>query len=200
MQELAAEVLSSDSLLGGHTVAEWSVRWWRWLLSMPRMESPAFDLTGRNCSLYQVYPEVYFLCQTIGNSESQVIRNVTIPKNKALFMPIINWISISGVDGETVEELDSVAKKKIDAVTDLELKLDGRHVGGLNKYRSRSRVFDIILPKNNVLDATSGSRRCVSDGYWIFLKPTKKIFTLSSFGSCSSGVNRIGVNYELSVS
>lgn len=200
MQELAAEVLSTNSMLGGHTVTEWTVRWWRWLLSMPRMASPAFDSTGKNCSLYQMYPEVYFLCQTIGNSESQVFRKVTIPKNKALFMPIINWISISGVDGETVEQLDSVAKKKIDAVTDLELKLNGRHVDGLNKYRSRSHVFDVILPENNVLDSTSGSRRCVSDGYWIILKPTKKIFTLSTFGSCSSGVNRIGVSYELLMS
>ena len=200
MNELAAEILSIDSLQYGHTTSEWTIRWWRWLLSIPRIENPAFDSTGNNCGLCQEYPEVFFLCQTIGNSESQAFRKATVPKNKALFMPIINWISISGVDGETVEELNSVAKKKMDAVTDLELKLNGKVVDGLHKYRSCSPVFDIILPENNVLDMVSGSRRCVSDGYWVFLKPVRDNFTLNSFGSCSLGVNRIGIGYELTIS
>jgi hypothetical protein len=200
MQKIAADVLSIFSLYCGYTTAEWSARWWRWLLSIPRRENPAFDSTGRNCGISQQYPKVFFLCQTVGNSKSPVFRKAIVPRNKTLFLPIINWISISGVDGETDEEINSVAKKKIDAVSDLELKVNGERIKNLHDYRIRSPFFDIILPENNVLYEPPGSRRCVSDGYWIFLKPLQKKITLSSFGACSSGINRIGIVYELVVS
>jgi hypothetical protein len=197
VHELVAHVLSMDSPNFGHTSTVWTVRWWRWLLSIPRTENPAHDPTGKNSSLFQEYGDVFFLCQTMGNSESCIFRKATVPSGKVLFMPIINWISVSGVDGETPTELSLVAKNKIDAVTDLELKINGKAVEGLYKYRVRSPLFEIKLPENNILGDFRGRRLCVSDGYWIFLKPVKKNITLSSFGACSSGLNRIGVNYQL---
>ena len=44
---------------------------------------------------------------------------------KSVFMPIINWISILNVDGQTDEELASVAKKRMDVVSELEVTIDG---------------------------------------------------------------------------
>lgn len=200
MQESAAEVLPGNASYYGYTTCEWSVRWWRWLLSIPKDNSPVFDTTGKNCGLCQEYTEVFFLCQTLGNSENEIFRKATIPKTKALFMPIINWISISGVDGVTIEELRTVAKNKIDVVTHLEFKVNGRSLSNLYKRRSTSNAFEIILPENNILDTLPGRKWCVSDGYWIFLKPVQNNLILSSFGSCSSGLNKIRVNYILATS
>jgi hypothetical protein len=39
----------------------------------------------------------------------------------------------------------------------------------------------------------------VSDGYWIFLKPLEKDTKLATFGSCSSGENKFGINYEITL-
>jgi hypothetical protein len=199
MQEEAVDILPLELFHDGCTAREWTIRWWRWLISIPRDQSPAFDSTGCNSDLYQIYPEVFFLCQTVGNSKCQLLRKTMVPRNKLLFMPIINWISISGIDGESVEELNSVAKKKIDSVTDLEFSINGQVVNGLHKYRISAPLFEVIFPKDNVLDVPPGLRRCVSDGYWMFLRPIKENIILSSFGACSSRANKIGITYEIIV-
>jgi hypothetical protein len=199
MHDPDAALLSLDRSNFGCTTDEWSIRWWRWLLSIPEANNPAFDSTGKNCGLFQEYQDVFFLCQTLGNSERPIFRKASIPKDKTLFMPVINWVSLSGVDGKTDEELSLAAKKKIDSVTNLKFQLNGIEVGGLSGCRIRSKAFDITLPEKNILNATHGPTRCVSDGYWVFLKPIKENATISTFGCCSSGINRIAISYELSL-
>jgi hypothetical protein len=195
---MTARVLAHDLIYRGLSGVEWSVRWWRWILSISKSHNPTFDRTGKYSGMCQKYKRVFFLCQTFGNFDGKIIRKARIPRDTALFMPIINWISVSGVDGETASELKSIAKRKIDSVADLRLILNGEDICGLSQFRYQSPIFGIVLPKNNILELESGFRRCVSDGYWIFLKPMNYMI-LSSYGSCSSGVNRIEVTYELSM-
>ena len=115
-------------------------------------------------------------------------------------MPIINWISILHIDGETDQELIEIANKGMDVVANLQITINGFTVkNGLEESQVQSPFFGVTLPEGNILGSPSGPIRAVSDGYWYFLKPLQGDTKLSSFGSCSSGVTKIGVNYNLSI-
>ena len=101
-------------------------------------------------------------------------------------------------DGDSDNELLEIASSKMDVVGPLELTINGITINkGLEKYRIQTPFFEINLPQNNLFDIPSGKRRCVSDGYWIFLYPIYENLRLSSFSSCSSGLTKIKVSYEL---
>ena len=137
-----------------------------------------------------------FLCQTIdtAKSASRMIpeRKVTVRAGTSILMPIINWISVWHEDGETDENLSSVAAARMDVVSRLEVTINGVRLNrGLDRYRVRSPFFNMMLPKDNVLNLPSGSRRFVSDGYWLFLTSLEENTKISTFGSCSSGAEQI---------
>jgi hypothetical protein len=173
-------------------------------MSIPRDQNPALDRIGSDVQLNQNNAPVYFLCQTYDDQHPGQIefipnRSIIIPKIfNLVFMPIINWISILGVDGETDEELLLVAKKRMDVVANLEITADETKVlTRLERYRFPSPFFDLVLPENNLVGIPAGVRRAVSDGYWIIFEPLRRDVHLSSFGSCSSGATKIGVQYNI---
>src|SRR5439155_25342315 len=43
-----AQVVPPDAFVAGRTIPEWSIEWWRWILSIPVAENPDFDYTGAN--------------------------------------------------------------------------------------------------------------------------------------------------------
>jgi len=200
MQSLPLPIFPIDSKPCGLTYSEWSTKWWQWLLSIPKSNNPAFDSTGTYANVNQNDPNVFFLCQTIESVASVPNRTITLPANRSIFMPIINWISTLHKDGETDREMIAIAKERMDVVANLEVTINGTTIKeGLEKYRARSPFFDIILPEDNIVEVPAGPTRCVSDGYWIFLEPLKKDTKLSSFSSCSSGVTKIRVSYDLNI-
>lgn len=187
-----------DSRPYGLSYVEWTIKWWQWLLSIPKQDNPAFDITGINSNLNQNDPDVFFLCETIEGVDKMPNRRCIIPAGRSILMPIINWISVLHVDGETDQELVTTAKKKMDEVADLEITVNGITITeDLREYRAKSAFFDVIFPENNALGVDTGPARCLSDGYWVFLKPLTRDTKLSTVGSCSSGATRLGVNYDI---
>jgi hypothetical protein len=185
----------------GFSYGEWSREWWKWLLSIPRSLNPAFDSTGVNSYQNQERDDVIFLCQTLESSIPIPQRQVNIRKCSGIFMPIINWVSVSGIDGLTDKEMLTKAREQIDVVGDLRLTInDETLTTDLKGYRSESPFFNLELPQNNILDLPAGVRRFVSDGYWVFLRPLDLPSKISSFGSCSSGRTKIGAYYDLEFS
>jgi hypothetical protein len=201
LQFLPISIFPIHSKPFGYTYEEWSARWWQWLLSIPKSKNPAFDSTGANANVNQNYPNVFFLCQTYEEGAPSIAnRAVTVPAGRSIFMPIINWISILHIDGETEQESIEIANKRMDVVANLLITINGLTVkNGLEKYRVRSAFFEITLPEDNILALPSGLIRAISDGYWLFFKPLEGDTKISSFGSCSSGSTRIGVSYNLSI-
>jgi len=127
-------------------------------------------------------------------------RKVTVRAGSSILIPIINWISVWLEDGETDEKLSSVAAARMDVVSRLEVTINEVRINrGLDRYRVRSPFFDMMLPKDNVLNLPSGSRRFVSDGYWLFLSSLEENTKISTFGSCSSGVNKFLVDYYITM-
>jgi hypothetical protein len=202
MQSLPNPIFPIHSKPFGYTYAEWSARWWQWLLALPKSKSPAFDSTGANANINQNYSNVFFLCQTYEEGVPSIPnRTVTVSAGRSIFMPIINWISILHNDGETDQELIEIANKRMDVVADLQITINGLTVkNGPEEYRAQSAFFEITLPEDNIVTSPSGLTRAVSDGYWLFLKPLESDTKITSFGSCSSGVTQLGVSYNLLLS
>jgi hypothetical protein len=170
------------------TYTEWVIRWWRWLISIPRSSSPVFDLTGEFCDVSQKNPYVWFLAGTMGGT---VTRNCTIPFGKAVLFPIIN--SFASEPAPTSEkDLEEWCKHETDDIGDVQASLDGEAVD-VQKYRLHSRCFTVSMPTDNCLGEPAGEATMASDGYWLFIEPLSPgTHALTSFGSCLAGKIKIG--------
>jgi hypothetical protein len=199
MSVTSVKILPQNSKPFGLTFNEWSIKWWQWLLAIPKSTNPALDYIGKYASIGQVHPNIFFLCQTMEGIRQQPTRKISIHRGTSIFMPIINWISNFYEHGNTEKELVEIAREKMDSVGNLELNLDGINIQGLEKYRFLSNFFTVKLPKDNILDLPSGNARLISDGFWVLTEPIITDTAIITFGSCSSGVTKIGVKYAIKV-
>lgn len=191
-------VIRKDSASHGVRYDQLCIRWWMWLLSLPRPVNPAFDQIGKFATANQDDPEAVFLCQTLESFKPIPRREIKIAYGKNIFMPIINWISFRDDEKQTDEYLKNLAKEKIDSVGKLELYINNKPLDkDLSTYRVQTSIFEMTLPNDNILDAKQGPTQLVSDGYWILFKPLVRNIELNSRGSCSSGITEIGINYNI---
>jgi hypothetical protein len=193
------EIYHHNSKPFGLSFGEWSARWWQWLLAIPKSNNPAMDYSGDNASVGQSNSKVFFLCQTVENVTYQPVRKISIQSGMSVFLPIINWISNFYEHGKTERELIEIAAERMDVIGNLEFKCNGSSIQELDKYRFKSKFFTVELPRDNILDLPAGKARLVSDGYWVFTKPIVSDTRLSTFGTCSSGVTKIGIDYSIKV-
>jgi hypothetical protein len=193
-------MLPIDSKPFGLTYGEWSAKWWQWVVAIPKANNPMLDSIGFNANIDQKDSPVFFLCQTYEGVDSIPNRAIKVSAGKVVFMPIINWISVLHNDGENDEELSDTARKRIDAVANLEITINHVVINkGLERYRAKSPFFEFELPEDNILGLAPGHKRAISDGYWLFIQLLGSDMKLASFGSCSSGITKIGVIYNISV-
>lgn len=181
----------------GISYEQWCIRWWNWLLSIPRQINPVYDKNGNFASKNQDNSEVFFLCQTIESCIPIPRRKVIIPKDKKIFMPIINWISFKD-NNETDQELIDLARQRINSVGRLEIYVNQKKLeNSLWSYRVQPPLFEMVLPHSNILGIKGGKTTLVTDGYWIFFEPLVQDIELTSSGACSLGITEIGVDYHI---
>lgn len=183
----------------GKSWSEWTIEWWKWLLSIPKPDNPAEHKAHKSIGRSQKNHDVLFLAGTTGGSAE---RDITIPSRKAVLLGIINFTtSFAEEPGlKTDSDLISRAKSDIDDIVNKEAIIDGENVKNLDSYRISSPPFDLTLPDNNLFGAPSGPTRGISDGYWIFLKPLPPgKHEIYAAGSCSSGKTSITCTYHLTV-
>src|SRR5215218_11157904 len=191
------ELFAVNSRPFGRTYAEWTAKWWQWVLPIAKTENPLVDDTGKNCANNQS-GHVWFLAGTLkGPAE----RSCTIPADKAILFPVINVeASVAEGDGTTEEELAARVKFEMDQITDIRAMISGTNVNELKQYRIQSPLFDVTLPVNNVLGLSAQTTEMMSEGFWLFLKPLEPgKYDLNSFGSCLAGRIKIGVSYHLTI-
>ncbi len=144
-------------------------KWWQWAYSMPKDIHPAYDDTGRYCTVNQKGP-VWFLPGSFGND---VIRQCTVPSDKSILFPILNsecnFAAFPTLKNE--KQLRQCDKEIQDSVTHLKASVDGKNAANLEAYRVQSPLFNFTLPENNIADLPSQTTQAVSDGNWVFLKP-----------------------------
>jgi hypothetical protein len=187
-----------ESLIYGKSYEDWTVEWWKWLMQIPIVDNPSEDLKGKKADMCQPGQQVMFLCQTIESSPFPT-RIISIPDGTSIFMPVINWLSVGGIDGNDYKELRQIAKQKIDVVKEMKFTINDIVITKeIWDFRVSSRPFEINFPFDNVLHIEPGIRKCISDGYWLFIKPTS-LNSITSSGVCSTGETNIGVKYKINV-
>jgi hypothetical protein len=192
-------IFPPDSKPYGLSYPEWTIRWWRWLLSLPKEKNPALDLSGVYSAHGQKDPHAWFLAGTFGGVSE---RKCTIPKGKAILIPIINYeCSFADEPSMTADtQLESKCKSEIDDIKELFFGIDELLLRDVSSYRIRSPLFSIDLQEDNVLGVNPGRTKMISDGFWIFLKPLSiGKHQVTSLGSCRSGKIRIGATYKIDV-
>ena len=176
------KVVSPQSHVHGLTYAQWSERWWQWLLAIPVDQNPTLDSTGEDCAVDQS-GHVWFLSGTAGGSAT---RTCTIPHGTFLFFPIINAemdypcpdAGFEPAPGQSLEAfLTENVKALIDLVNDPQVEVDGVSVKKVSDYRVTSRLFyftgDLSMTAYDSC-ITGSPQPAVSDGYWIMLAPLSK--------------------------
>ncbi|HZL68929.1 MAG TPA: hypothetical protein VFC29_16530 [Candidatus Limnocylindrales bacterium] len=186
-------IAPSDSLPGGKSYEQWGAKWWQWADSIPYSQNPILDPDGRYCAIGQRGP-VWFLAGTNGFDAT---RSCTIPANKLIFFPIVNYINdypcpVPGFQpgpGQDLEQFLTIGyssnigvRQYVDHVTALSTTLDGQPVQNLilppdnSPYRATSPFFFFRGdPSLQVLDpCLPQAWAAVADGYWVMLKPLSR--------------------------
>jgi hypothetical protein len=168
----AIGVFDADSTPFGLTYGDWTARWWQWAYSILRDIHPAYDDTGKYCTIEQNGP-VWFFPGTYGKP---VVRECTIPHGRAILFPILNseCSFAEFLELKTLQQLRNCAKTFQDQVIQLQASIDGVDIpkSELEKYRIQSPPFNFTLPKDNILGLPANtSTQGIADGNWVFLKP-----------------------------
>jgi hypothetical protein len=153
----------------GLTYGDWSAKWWQWTSAIPTKDNPTVDETGAKCAVGQKDPNLWFLAGTGGG---EVTRACSIPAGKAILFPVLNVeCDYFSPDLKTESDLRKCAKDDQDKATNLRATVDGVAIPDLKAYRTQSPLFNMTLPKDNVIGVSPGTTQAISDGYWIILEP-----------------------------
>jgi hypothetical protein len=165
----------------GKTYGEWSAEWVKWGYAGPKGANSIEDTTGEFCALNQPRAGVWFLAGSFGKTE--VVRNCTIPANRALFYPLVEsgWIDCPPPSTDSTTPAADIRKsiaEGIDGASLLTSTLDGVPISGLTSQlltvRTQSPVFKSIVPGNNVWGNPScvfiqdNSGNYIPDPNWIY--------------------------------
>ena len=183
----------------GKTWEQWTVEWWRWLFSFPKEINPATSKTDLNFT--HITNDVVFLAGVDSNT-GPVERTITIPPQKAILFPIINFITSYLEDPSIRSEKDLISstKSNIDDIVIKQLVVDETNINAGYEHRVFSNAFNLYFPPNNLYDIESGFTTACSDGYWCFLKSLYPgEHKIHIFGSCLAGRIKIDLTYYLKV-
>ena len=178
----------------GKSFNDWSAEWWKWQLSLPATDHPAFSVDGANCDAGQS-GKVWFLTGAFTdefpeNEFNTVIReSCSVPPGKAIFFPIIN-VECSTIESPPFLLIKEGPDKNVDTCAasfvegpiavaeDLSVTIDGTALENPEAFRYQSPVFDFSFEdeNDNILGVDCSIADCddaysISDGYWIMLTP-----------------------------
>ena len=167
-----SKVVPPDGTYHGKNYAEWSAAALKWSLELPLEGHPAIDSPDFDVSTGQS-GNVWF----IGGPFGTVERTGTIPKNKALFISLVN-VEASDLEappfyGATEAEQRAIAEFFGDhmVVASLVFTIDGVSVEHLDQFRFSSPQYDFTAPSPWIFGETGGDGTSVGDGYYVLLEP-----------------------------
>ncbi len=163
----------------GMKYSEWAGEWWKWTASIPTSMDPVADTTGEFADVGQS-GSVWFLAGSWG--ETGVVRTVTIPSDKWLFLPILNtgWVNIE-VLGDAPWSPDqrayawSVTLPFLEADHELSCEIDGDSVSDLESYWVATADGDeymMTYPEDNYFGIPAFTYGpSIDAGYYLMLRP-----------------------------
>lgn len=166
-----SEVASSPAyapgaFVSGASLDEWHARHWQWTLSFPVGANPTQDGSGELCLRGQSGNVVF------------IPRNLppcAVPEGGIILLPVAGG-ECSSVEalpywGGDEDALEACAAREATRYANISVTVDGDLVPGIERYRSASGPFSVVLPENNVLGAPAGPAWVAADGYAVLLRP-----------------------------
>lgn len=202
-------ILQASSVVADNNFSLANAQWEQWAYSIPTASNPMLDTTGANCMVGQ-HGDTWYLAGYFGTGK-QITRHCTLSAGTSLFFPIYNYISfntpnVCGQDGKNIP----VAKLRSDNTNNVNgikvsLTLDGKPVKGLK--RSKSVVFALALPEDNVFDSPCTPNNvpgkvyspAVDEGYYATLKPLKIGEHKLHFTAVNAKGSQQDITYNLTV-
>lgn len=193
----------------GTTYPELAARWWQWALQTPAPVNPLVDTTGAHCRSAQ-QGKVWFLAGSLG--PAPVSRTCQVPAGKALFFPIISEFYGAFLSDPPDQRTERYIRAQVACalqVKRLALSLDGRAADTVRLHDVRSVIFDVQLPKDNILGATKKDipklrlSPSAAAGYFALLSPLppgRHTLRWRAANNCGSGGASQDVSYELVIS
>jgi hypothetical protein len=169
------------AVVHGKTIGEWTAACWQWLAGIPDDGShPLLDLDGASCAREQD-EAVFFLP---GSLIIFVVDGKPFPRDQCVVpcgKPILlglSWAMMwapGDCEPESMQDCVALAASSLDSVTPVEATVDGIPLPCPEDHREVSPVFDFSLPpppESNIFALEEPlTRKGVSDGHWILLKP-----------------------------
>ena len=187
---------------------ELSAKWWQWAASTPISDDGPFAATGTNCGENQPNGKVFFLAGQFTNDPAT--RICKVPRNKWLFLPVIN-VECSSNEVGTIWGGVTVAERRACVNQDefapvystLYAKLDGVSIVPqvqLKNYLVTSPNFPINAVPNNAAWIPEGKGFSVSKGVWLLLAPLSsgKDYSIK-FGGENKGRFKTDATYNITV-
>jgi hypothetical protein len=174
---------------------------WQWALTQPPDKSPLLASGNVDCSQGQ-HGDVWYLAGDFGGT---VVRNCTVPSNKALAFPIINNAYFAFPDDpantKTPEFLRTSVLPIIRNATDLHVWIDGIEPPQANNFLRLSPFFEIdnLPPGNLIGDPSDVAVPCFDAGYYVKLAPLTPGPHVIRFSGEEPGFS-LDVTYNLTVS
>jgi hypothetical protein len=193
---------TSDSYPYGLSYGEWTVKWWQWVLSTPRLDNALIDQSGENAAINQPTENVWFLAGTLGSENKNFpFRNCSIPAGRSILFPVINCEAnpIEYPELKTKEALVDHVVKDENTIVEKRCMLNDMSID-VQRVKSDPEIFEANLDDDNIFNVKGGNTIACADGYWVFLKPLPQgEYELSFRGSCENGILCSGANYRLKI-
>jgi uncharacterized protein YecT (DUF1311 family) len=161
----AFSLVDPGTPIKGLPLSVWIQRYWQWMKSFPPGESPTDDTTGARCNAGQS-GEVFFLAGS-NQEDGQITRTCLVPKEKFVFIPLMNALAIkvSPQGTATCDDLVRQARSVTENAADLSVTINGKDITPLSSFKGESGCFEI-------LDAsTTSTCPAAAAGYWLVLNP-----------------------------
>jgi len=172
---LAIEIFPPNSNLYGLAYSEWGIKYWQWLLAIPKDVNPDNDLTGAFCANGQTDSDSPIFFLTGGGNGTE--KTCHVPQGKSLLV-MVSAMEDSDAEAGIIrsdDELVRAATSDQDNLRALKLTLDGREYSKeeLLKYRTSTGVFEVVFADPNIFDAKPGPSRAASDNTFVVTEPLK---------------------------
>ena len=180
--------------VAGLSQVEWSRAWWQWASSFDDSASPVADRSGERCQFKQS-GSVWFLAGTYGSRRA--IRTCTVPKEKYLFFPLINYVVYprDPLYPPTCQAVTADAKRMTDGISSLILDINGTRIPGLEQRRFATTMCFNLAAQADPPDQVFPT---AANGYYVMLKPLRPGKYEINFGGVLPSMAQ-AVTYRLTV-
>lgn len=192
----APSVFLKEDKIFGKSFGHWITKYWQTFYydDEKRSRSDVYMLPGFMPDKPEYNAEHAMFIDKEPQKQEQT--DYTVSQDKAILLSPMNYIVAVHMDDVHKDHtlhsrIKRLCKDRMDAITEINLSLDGKSVSQYIARATSEKIFEADI----VYDA-------FSDGFWLLLKRgvlEKGVHRIESFSSCTSGQTQLPLEYNLTI-